>query len=361
MTTELIWPANICKVDEHVFSKDIVKEAGIPFRQHVLHRAVVTRRGIFSNFCLPTRLGFPGAEPQQFFHWRYMPRIVGVARFIAYYVRFIFSPLGLTRVMKPEPGETFVMVSDQWSDYYYHWFTDALPRLLRMMEKTSMTKNEVRIVLPANHDMSFVRKSLDILGFRYVFLERGRNHYFSRLHIPSHCGRPGLFNYPLEPTSIALREGAAEHVRPSVGKKLYISRSRARCRLVVNEEQIVPLLQEFGFEVVNLEEHPWEKQLQIVSEASVIMGPHGAGFTHMYMLEKGSKVVELRVGEADTHNNCLFNMAVSLGHHYYYLFCKGIGVCNIPGDDNLEVDPEKMRQLLVHLSAVSSVPARKDP
>lgn len=58
---------------------------------------------------------------------------------------------------------------------------------------------------------------------------------------------------------------------------MYISRSRARCRLVVKEDEIIPVLHEFGFEVVHFEEFPWERQLEIISEAIVIIGPTAQG------------------------------------------------------------------------------------
>jgi Glycosyltransferase 61 len=351
MNSVFHWPRNIKDEDRHAFSKEIQKDPGIQFRLHIVRNAMVTRWGIFHHFFIPSKLGFPGSELLRIMHWRYRRWIERFPRFLAYYARFLLSPFRATRRIPAVDGEKLVMISDQWSDYYFHWFTDALPRLIRLLEHGSIERNEIRVVLPCNHNLTFIKKSLDFLGFRYLLLEPGFNHYFTHLYIPSHCGRPGSFNYPLEPTGLALKQCAARHMRPPSGKRLYISRARARCRLVTNEEDVTALLKEFGFEVVYFEEHPWEKQLEMVSEASVILGPHGAGFTHMYFLKTGSDVVEMRVADTDDHNNCLFNMANSLGHHYHYLFCKRAGVCDIPGDDNLIVDTDALRQLLLHLPA----------
>lgn len=71
----------------------------------------------------------------------------------------------------------------------------------------------------------------------------------------------------------------------------------------------------------------------------------------MYILAKGSSVIGMRVAETDHHNNCLFNMAISLGHHYYYLLCGMTGSCAIPGDDNLVANTNDLRELLLKLPA----------
>ena len=54
-----------------------------------------------------------------------------------------------------------------------------------------------------------------------------------------------------------------------------------RGRRLLNEEEIARIASEQGFEIIRAEELAFENQVMLFSEASVITGPHGAGFVNM--------------------------------------------------------------------------------
>ena len=114
-------------------------------------------------------------------------------------------------------------------------------------------------------------------------------------------------------------------------------------RKVKNEEDILPVLQKFGFEIIYLETIEFEKQVGLMVNAKVVLGMHGAGLTNMLFMERGQKVVEIIIN-GKGHNNCYFNMANELGHEYYYI----VGETNDPDnpDTDIIVDPARLESLL---------------
>ncbi|MBK6937131.1 MAG: glycosyltransferase family 61 protein [Chitinophagaceae bacterium] len=63
--------------------------------------------------------------------------------------------------------------------------------------------------------------------------------------------------------------------------KVFISRTRAKYRKVVNFDEVVPVLQEFGYTIIDLEDYSLAEQINYFYHARDIVGVHGAGFAHM--------------------------------------------------------------------------------
>lgn len=75
--------------------------------------------------------------------------------------------------------------------------------------------------------------------------------------------------------------------------RIYISRSDANTRRIVNEERIVRALEHHGFKSIALSDLPMQAQMQMMSTAEVIVAPHGMGLTHLAFHRGAPRVVEL--------------------------------------------------------------------
>ncbi|OZH51386.1 hypothetical protein AFK68_31440 [Hydrocoleum sp. CS-953] len=75
-------------------------------------------------------------------------------------------------------------------------------------------------------------------------------------------------------------------------ERIYISRSRALKRRVVNEEAVVNLLEKFGFQTIILESFSIEEQALYLANAVVVIAPHGAGLTNILFCNPGTKIIE---------------------------------------------------------------------
>lgn len=76
-------------------------------------------------------------------------------------------------------------------------------------------------------------------------------------------------------------------------RKLYISRSDAKKRRLVEEVGMERALGALGFESVALARLPFAEQVRLFAEARTVVGAHGAGLTHMAFAPDGARLVEL--------------------------------------------------------------------
>jgi capsular polysaccharide biosynthesis protein len=85
-------------------------------------------------------------------------------------------------------------------------------------------------------------------------------------------------------------------------KCLYISRSDAPSRRVVNEAEVLAALKPFGVQSVTLSGLSFDEQRALFAEAGFIIGPHGAGLTNSLFSPNDAHVIELH--PHDTANGC---------------------------------------------------------
>jgi hypothetical protein len=222
-----------------------------------------------------------------------------------------------------------------------HWLMDGILRL-SVLEAAGLAK-DTKFIVPDT--LPKYTQPLEALGYspdRWGGLREG--HWeVENLLVPSYLA-PSGFIRPWAARWIRGRLGV-EH--PSPGKRrLWISRSRARYRRLQNEEEIFAVLAQSGFEKIELEEMTFRQQVDVLSRAGVVAGPHGAGMTNLLFAPRGTRVLELFPPEFV--NPVFYSMANSLDQEYYYL--TGF---SLPDDRNSEgakdldhfwVDPHKIVQ-----------------
>lgn len=212
-----------------------------------------------------------------------------------------------------------VWITDNWSHNYFHWFTDALPRLITLLP----LEVECTILLPKSFERySYVKESLAMLGLgRHIyFYDHTKALKVGHLLAPSHTAPIG--NY-YESLIKRIRESFLlpfQMNRPF--RKVYISREKATKRRIQNETEVISLLKGWGFEMHYFEDYHLKRQVEIMSETKYLIGLHGAGLTNMLFMPAEGKLLELR-NEEDSHNNCYFSMASALDIEYYYQVNKG--------------------------------------
>jgi tetratricopeptide (TPR) repeat protein len=132
-------------------------------------------------------------------------------------------------------------------------------------------------------------------------------------------------------------------------ERIYISRRKNSRRPLQNEVAVEMMLQKLGFQIVFMEDEPLEKQIAIVSDAKVIVAPHGAGLTNILFAPAGRILVELIPQSYQHLEFC--ELAHLCGHFYYPLFGKMGDTTDLSRDQNFYwwVDCDRLRDLLYHL------------
>jgi capsular polysaccharide biosynthesis protein len=118
-------------------------------------------------------------------------------------------------------------------------------------------------------------------------------------------------------------------------RRLYVSRSGAPKRHVVNEQDVIELLAPLGFEVVRAEELSFAEQVRTFAEADVLVAPHGAATTSIVFSEHMSV---LEFFEPSYVIPTFYCLSSAVGHDYWYLMCEPVrnGDYSVPLDSLAE-------------------------
>ncbi len=177
---------------------------------------------------------------------------------------------------------------------YFHWMVDVLPRI-ELLRLSGRDLAEIDWFLVNSCQHQFQRESLRILGIpEEKVLESDRLPHIqaTELIVPSFAGYLG---WPSGWAMDFLRREFLKGIIPSSSypKRIYISRSKARYRRVLNEEDVVEVLEQFGFVSILPESMSLAEQIAHFYHAEVIVAAHGSGLTNTIFCSQGTKVIEL--------------------------------------------------------------------
>ncbi len=130
-------------------------------------------------------------------------------------------------------------------------------------------------------------------------------------------------------------------------QRIYISRNLASWRRVVNEEEVVNVLEKFGFISLTLESMSIAEQALYMAAAKVILAPHGAGLTNLVFCSPGTKVIEIFSPKYITSFYSQISNLCNLPH--YYLIGENFENDNsgeIPWKPDILVDVNKLLKIM---------------
>lgn len=246
---------------------------------------------------------------------------------------------------------TVVVLAGLLNNIYFHWLFDILPRI-NLLELAYINYREVDYFLVDNRT-NFQQETLEMFG---IPLEK-----ILPLSFPLHIQATNLI-IPSFPSAIAwmpswsckcLQDKILNNktINHKGRKKLYISRNNTSNRRLINEEEIINLLQNYDFEVVNLELLSVKQQGKLLSQAEIVISPHGSGLSNLVFCQPNTKVIEIFASNYVYPCYWLVSNLVNLD--YYYLIGEIIGSKNfhqlLYPDSRLEdiyLSCEKLKQLL---------------
>ena len=192
---------------------------------------------------------------------------------------------------------------------YFHWFLDALPRILAAEAYGRIAGESFKIVVP-NGLTLWQRDALAFLGIpceQLIHLpppaHEGAGWSFEKLftsfsHRHIRYSRTGHFD-ALNPDAVSalserLIKGAERGLRKEeFSKRIYVSRGGATLRQVYNEEAIMTYLSRYGFELLHLDKMNLQQQIQRFRVATHVISAHGGALTNLMYLAPGCQVLEI--------------------------------------------------------------------
>ncbi len=158
-----------------------------------------------------------------------------------------------------------------WAHNYWH-FTFQVIDKITCFEKLGY-KGKYLVF-----DKPFIRQilmMLDIPEERIVFVNNKEKYKIGKLHVIEDFWK----------TNVNLLTDAKREIIGKIDfsqaanypKKLYIRRIGNYVRQITNENEIVEMLEKFGFEVIYPDNHSVEEQIKYFNMADVVVCPHGGG------------------------------------------------------------------------------------
>ena len=200
---------------------------------------------------------------------------------------------------------------------YFHWMVDVLPRI-ELLRRSGRDLADIDWFLVNSCQHQFQRESLRILGIpEEKVLESDRYPHIqaTELIVPSFAGYLG---WPSGWAIDFLRREFLQGIIPSYSypKRIYISRSKARYRRVLNEADVVEVLEGFGFVSILPESMSLEEQIAYFYHAEVIVTAHGSGLTNTIFCNSGTKIIELMSPHYISHYYWGSSQYLQLEHYF---------------------------------------------
>lgn len=250
------------------------------------------------------------------------------------------------REKKIKPPHTVSTIHHIWSSGYHHWLTECLLKALYL------DTDKDHIYLPENYP-DYCKESLIYLGFKNIHslpIGTGIKAKKAKLVPNPISGLEARNDLNL------IRNRFKVDSNLSGKRKIYISRANAALRKIINEDELITLLNEKGYEIINSEHLSFIEQVELYKNTQVLISNHGAGLTNCLFMPSGSIVFEIyreMENDNDYMNLCYYRMAKSLEHKYCIQFGKRIsdGTSNIDRQ-NIEVNANEFKLKLEKIESL---------
>jgi capsular polysaccharide biosynthesis protein len=197
-----------------------------------------------------------------------------------------------------EVDEAIVVKDTTPGNNFGHFLIDQLPKIA--LYEAAGIDVKTAAIIGEKLTTGFQREMVDALGIKhYIEMERRVIVRAKRLHICSDCIQPQLIahygeswglNFMRRAFDIAPLDGVKTQ---STGtRRLYISRNDGNTRRISNEDEILPVLRSFGFEMIRPGSMSFREQVEAFRDASHIFGPHGANLANMIFAPAGLNLLE---------------------------------------------------------------------
>ncbi|MGC9503379.1 tetratricopeptide repeat protein [Baaleninema sp.] len=175
---------------------------------------------------------------------------------------------------------------------YYHWTFDILPRL-HLLRKAGFDWNSLNAIVVNPIQFPFQRQSLEALNIDISKIRdaNGLNFTADELLVPTLIG--DVTSTPTKWICEFLREMFLPNPHPQPTQRIYLRRQNTKYRRVLNEEEVIRFVGEYGFKPVSLEQLSVREQVQTLATAEAVVAPHGAGNTNLVYCAPDTPVVEI--------------------------------------------------------------------
>lgn len=216
-----------------------------------------------------------------------------------------------------------ILLGARGAHNYYHWIADIIPKLGILKAAGFVFQADDRFVVP-NATPGFARALLTRAGITDEQLIESELHspYMTadELIVPYLSNKMGYTMGQWLPAIMQETILGRSSIGTVTNRKLFVSRDAgtAAGRTVDNQVEVEDFFVQHGFEVVKPEQMSVVQQAQLFTEASVVAGPHGAGFSNIVYCAPTTKIIEFYGAHIAP---CYWAISALAGLDYYHHCC----------------------------------------
>ncbi len=216
-------------------------------------------------------------------------------------------------------GSHYTTIENVFSHQWQHWIVDCLTRLYSVSQAypgrriVVLTPTKLRrdwneslaSALPPNFEIQHLPADTWVQPDRLIFPSyvSGRANH----HLP-----PGYYETMQKTTFTRL--GLPPLAEPK--ERLYVSRALAPYRRLINEEELVRVLNRYGFKSILPEKMPFRDQVDLYRRAAVIAGAYGSNWGNNVYSGKTKNLVFYPECVPEPH---VFTLSKGLGQEHFFL------------------------------------------
>jgi hypothetical protein len=195
-----------------------------------------------------------------------------------------------------------ILLSCEHDNNYFHWLVECLPKLILIDELKEFEKAPLLIPKGLHQNLIAALEKVNINSRQLIYLEPNIGYQVERLIYPSALSRviDRYQGHPVFDTDIILSHKWISKVgellkcntqsKQKPWRKLFLTRKKG-LRALGNREELELMLLEQGFEIVELDNVSLDFQIELFSQAAMIVAPTGAALTNMLFCQPGTKVI----------------------------------------------------------------------
>ena len=208
------------------------------------------------------------------------------------------------------PG-TYLQACSEFHAHYAHHFCDIVPRLM-LYEQQGLLHNVPALLHAASKPVSDA--SFRMLGLDTKEAKRWDDSCWKLDGLYFASAFKKFCSWTPEAASWVRRKFSPGLDQKAPGHKLFYVSRRNAARPAINEDKILAALKPWGITVVEPEQYSLKEQIDLFSEAGLIMGPQGAGIQNALWAPRGCKILEFI--SPHYFSGVYWTLAESLGHQY---------------------------------------------
>lgn len=239
------------------------------------------------------------------------------------------------------------VLGDRYDHNYFHWIFDVASRL-DLLQKSNIPIDNYLL----DHSRPYQDELLTLLGIpKEKRIQKHPNLHLLAKNIisPSFTGASMGIMPKWACDFLRYELLIKRNVKKLPGyERIYISREDAHYRKLINEEDVMKVLEPYGFKRIVLGPLSAELKIQIFHSAEVVIGPHGAGLTNIVFCDPGTKIIDIY--KPNWLIPAFWIISNHMGLDYYYLIGEGQRSSNyveMKGiTDNIFVNISQLHQVL---------------